>query len=232
MKRLAPVLACLILLMLPPCLIWVHLLFVSGLNPFLGPLFTLLGVLIVIPVGIWLFRALRSPRTGKPVIEPATWFALGAVVLLIWAFLSRIFVGNSAVDIHLHDTYFVISHGFVVGGVAAWFALMAVIYFAMARLLKRRLNDPLAYIHFWVTFLIAEWIYTPIHYEGLAGMPRRYMSYSNWNAYHQFSGMDTTYLLLTIMLMLAQLLLPLNILLTVPGRRPATPAAPRRTPGT
>ena len=232
MKRFTPVLACFILLCLPPCLIWLHHFFVSGLNPFLGPVFTLLGVLIAIPVGVWLFRTLRSPRTGRPVIEPATWFAMGAAVLLIYAFLSQIFLGNSAIDIHLHDTYFVISHGFAIGGSAGWFALMAFIYFAVARLFKLRLNDALAYIHFWVTFLIVEFIYTPVHYEGLAGMPRRYTSYSTWNAYHQVSGIDTTYLLLTITLILAQLLLPINLLLTLSGRRRATPAAPPHTPGT
>lgn len=136
--------------------------------------------------------------------------------------------GNSALDIHLHDTYFVIAHFHIVLAVAVLFCIFAWIYFTFTLITRRRVNRTLTLIHFWVTFAGALCIFWPMHYEGLAGMPRRYMQYNDWVSYRQFSGLNQFISLVALAVLLAQLLLPINLIYSA-GRRRRPEEAPRRT---
>ena len=161
-------------------LVWAHHMFVTGLNPFLGSFFVLLTLLIAIPSAIKVFNWLTTLWRGNIRFTPGMMFAIGFVSLFISGGLTGIFLGNSALDIHLHDTYFVVAHFHIVMGVASFFGMFAGIYHWYPKMFGRYLNNTLAYIHFWVTIVGAYCIFWPMHYEGLAGMPRRYMDYSNW----------------------------------------------------
>ncbi len=117
-------------------------------------------------------------------------FAIGFVSLFISGGLTGIFLGNSALDIHLHDTYFVVAHFHIVMGVASMFGMFAGVYHWFPKMFGRYLNNTLAYIHFWVTMIGAYLIFWPMHYEGLAGMPRRYYDFSNWESFKMFGGLN------------------------------------------
>src|SRR5258708_5031432 len=117
-------------------------------------------------------------------------FAIGFVSLFISGGLTGIFLGNSTLDIHLHDTYFIIAHFHIVMGVSAFFGMFAGIYHWYPKMYGRYLNNTMAYIHFWVTFAGAYLIFWPMHYEGLAGMPRRYLDYSGWVSFNQFGDLN------------------------------------------
>lgn len=167
-------------------LVWAHHMFVTGLNPFLGSIFVLLTLLIAVPSAIKVFNWLTTLWRGNIRFTPAMLFAIGFVSLFISGGLTGIWLGNSALDIHLHDTMFVVAHFHIVMGVASMFGMFAGIYHWFPKMYGRYLNNNLGYIHFWLTMIGAYLIFWPMHYEGLAGMPRRYYDYSVWESFKQF----------------------------------------------
>ncbi len=171
-------------------LVWAHHMFVSGLNPFLGSIFVLLTLLIAVPSAIKVFNWITTLWRGNIRFTPGMLFSIGFVSLFISGGLTGIFLGNSALDIHLHDTYFVIAHFHIVMGVASMFGMFAGVYHWYPKMYGRYLNNTLSYIHFWITFMGAYLIFWPMHYEGLAGMPRRYYDYSVWVSFSQFGGLN------------------------------------------
>ena len=117
--------------------------FVTGLNPFLGSFFVLLTLLIAVPSAIKVFNWLTTLWRGNIRFTPAMLFAIGFVSLFISGGLTGIFLGNSALDIHLHDTYFVVAHFHIVMGVASFFGMFAGIYHWFPKMYGRYLNNTL-----------------------------------------------------------------------------------------
>src|SRR5581483_8435321 len=171
-------------------LVWAHHMFVTGLNPFLGSVFVLLTLLIAVPSAIKVFNWLTTIWKANIKFTPGMLFALGFVSLFISGGLTGIFLGNSTLDIHLHDTYFVIAHFHIVMGVSAFFGMFAGVYHWFPKMFGRYMNRTLAYIPFWITLCGAYLIFWPMHYEGLAGMPRRYLDYTNWASFNQFANLN------------------------------------------
>jgi cytochrome c oxidase subunit 1 len=171
-------------------LVWAHHMFVTGLNPFLGSVFVLLTLLIAVPSAIKVFNWLTTIWKANIRFTPGMMFALGFVSLFISGGLTGIFLGNSTLDIHLHDTYFVIAHFHIVMGVSAFFGMFAGVYHWFPKMYGRFMNNTMAYIHFWVTLAGAYLIFWPMHYEGLAGMPRRYLDYSGWESFKHFAELN------------------------------------------
>src|SRR5689334_2004209 len=163
-------------------LVWAHHMFVSGLNPFLGSVFVLLTLLIAVPSAIKVFNWLATLWRGNIRFTPAMLFAIGFVSTFISGGLTGIFLGNSSLDISLHDTYFVVAHFHVVMGVSAVFGMYAGIYHWFPKMFGRFMNGLLGAIHFWVSFAGAYLIFWPMHYMGLAGVPRSYYEYTNWES--------------------------------------------------
>jgi cytochrome c oxidase subunit 1 len=150
-------------------------------------------------------------------------FAIGFVSLFISGGLTGIFLGNSALDLHLHDTYFVIAHFHIVMGVASFFGMFAGVYHWFPKMFGRYLNNTLAYIHFWITIVGAYLIFWPMHYEGLAGMPRRYYDFSNWESFKQFAELNQFISFVAGIVFLAQLLFIFNFFYSMyKGRRVTT----------
>ena len=196
-------------------LVWAHHMFVTGLNPFLGSVFVLLTLLIAVPSAIKVFNWLTTLWRGSIRFTPGMLFALGFVSLFISGGLTGIFLGNSALDIHLHDTYFVIAHFHIVMGVASFFGMFAGIYHWFPKMFGRYLNNTMAYIHFWVTIIGAYLIFWPMHYEGLAGMPRRYYDYQNWVSFRQFGSLNEFISLVAMIVFAVQLLFVVNFFYSI-----------------
>jgi cytochrome c oxidase subunit I len=204
-------------------LVWAHHMFVTGLNPFLGSIFVLLTLLIAVPSAIKVFNWLTTLWRGNIRFTPAMLFAIGFVSLFISGGLTGIFLGNSALDIHLHDTYFVIAHFHIVMGVASFFGMFAGVYHWYPKMFGRYLNNTLGYIHFWITIVGAYLIFWPMHYEGLAGMPRRYYDFQNWESFKMFGGLNEFISFVSIIVFAAQLLFVINFFYSIwKGRKVTT----------
>lgn len=202
------------------CLVWAHHMFVTGLNPFIGSIFVLLTLLIAVPSAIKTFNWLTTIWKGNIRFTPASLFAIGFVSMFISGGLTGIFLGNSAIDIHLHDTYFGIAHFHLVMGVAAFFGMFAGIYHWFPKMYGRYMNNTLGYIHFWFTLVGAYCIFWPMHYEGFAGMPRRYYDYQNWESFKMFGGLNEFISIVAIITYAAQLLFVINFFYSIwKGRR-------------
>jgi len=201
-------------------MVWAHHMFVTGLNPFLGSFFVLLTLLIAVPSAIKVFNWLTTLWRGNVRFTPAMLFAIGFVSLFISGGLTGIWLGNSSLDIHLHDTYFVIAHFHLVMGVASLFGMFAGIYHWYPKMYGRYLNNTLSYIHFWVTIAGAYCIFWPMHYEGLAGMPRRYYDYSAWESFKMFTGLNEFISVVAVIVFAVQLLFVFNFFYSIfKGRR-------------
>ncbi|MBE7172964.1 MAG: cbb3-type cytochrome c oxidase subunit I [Williamsia sp.] len=204
-------------------LVWAHHMFVSGLNPFLGSVFVLLTLLIAVPSAIKVFNWLTTLWRGNLRFTPGMLFAIGFVSMFISGGLTGIFLGNSTIDLHLHDTYFVVAHFHIVMGVSAFFGMFAGIYHWFPKMFGRYLNNTMAYIHFWVTLAGAYLIFWPMHYEGLAGMPRRYYDFSPWVSFNNFQGLNRFISIVSIIVFAVQLLFVFNFFYSVfKGRKVKT----------
>ena len=204
-------------------LVWAHHMFITGLNPFLGSVFVLLTLLIAVPSAIKVFNWLTTLWRANIRFTPGMMFALGFVSLFISGGLTGIWLGNSTLDLHLHDTYFVVAHFHIVMGVSAFFGMFAGIYHWYPKMFGRYLNNTMAYIHFWVTLAGAYLIFWPMHYEGLAGMPRRYFDYSNWESFKQFGDLNRFISTVAMIVFAVQLLFVFNFFYSIwKGRKVTT----------
>ena len=204
-------------------LVWAHHMFVTGLNPFLGAFFVLLTLLIAVPSAIKVFNWITTLWRGNIRFTPASLFAIGFVSLFISGGLTGLFVGNSTIDIHLHDTKFVVAHFHIVMGVASMFGMFAGIYHWFPKMFGRYLNHTLGYIHFWVTIIGAYLIFWPMHYEGLAGVPRRYLDLRDWHAFNKFDDLNKMITVVSIIVFAMQLMFVFNFFYSIfKGRKVRT----------
>jgi cytochrome c oxidase subunit 1 len=205
-------------------LVWAHHMFVSGLNPFVGSVFVLLTLLIAIPSAVKVFNWLATLWRGNIRFTPAMLFSIGFVSLFISGGLTGIWLGNSTLDIQLHDTYFVVAHFHLVMGVAAMFGMFAGIYHWFPKMFGRFMNNMLGYIHFWITLIGSYLIFWPMHYMGLAGMPRRYFDYSQWMQFSQFGDLNQKITYTAIIVFTVQLTFIINFFYSAfKGRRVTSP---------
>jgi cytochrome c oxidase subunit 1 len=196
-------------------LVWAHHMFVTGLNPFLGSIFVLLTLLIAVPSAIKVFNWITTIWRGNIRFTPATLFAIGFVSLFISGGLTGIFLGNSTIDIHLHDTIFVVAHFHIVMGVSAMFGMLCGIYHWYPKMFGRYMNNTLGYIHFWVTIIGAYLIFWPMHYQGMAGIPRRYLDKSVWTSFNQFGELDKMITVVSIIVFAVQLMFVFNFFYSI-----------------
>jgi cytochrome c oxidase subunit 1 len=204
-------------------LVWAHHMFVTGMNPFLGSVFVLLTLLIAIPSAIKVFNWITTIWRGNIRFTPGMLFAIGFVSLFISGGLTGIWLGNSTIDIHVHDTYFVIAHFHIVMGVSAFFGMFAGVYHWFPKMFGRYLNNTLGYIHFWVTLAGAYLIFWPMHYMGLAGVPRRYMDFSKWTSFNKFDDLNKFISIVTIIVFAVNLMFVFNFFYSIfKGRKVRT----------
>ncbi len=196
-------------------IVWAHHMFVSGLNPFLGSIFMLLTLIIAVPSAVKVFNYLATLWRGNIIFTPAMLFSIGLVSFFISGGLTGIFLGNSAIDIQLHDTYFVVAHFHLVMGSAAFFGMMAGVYHWFPKMFGRMMDERLGYIHFWFTFIGIYLVFFPMHYLGIAGFPRRYYSFTNFDAFNIFTDLNSFISVAAILTFSAQLVFAFNFFYSI-----------------
>lgn len=196
-------------------LVWAHHMFVSGMNPFVGSVFVLFSLLIAVPSSIKVFNWLTTLWRGNIIFTPAMLFCIGFVSLFISGGLSGIWMGNASIDMHIHDTYVNIAHFHLVMGVASMFGMFAGVYHWFPKMFGRFMNNTLAYMHFWLTTACAYLIFWPMHYQGLAGLPRRYYDISNWSSFKMFEGLNTFISTVAVIAFITQFLFIINFFYSI-----------------
>jgi cytochrome c oxidase subunit 1 len=171
-------------------IVWGHHMFISGMNPFLGSVFTFTTLLIAIPSAVKSFNFITTIWKGNLQLNPAMLFAIGLVSTFITGGLTGIILGDSTLDINVHDTYFVVAHFHLVMGISALYGLFAGIYHWFPRMFGRMMNKNMGFVHFWVTAISAYGVFFPMHFIGLAGLPRRYYTNTNFPLFDDLQNVN------------------------------------------
>jgi len=162
-------------------MVWGHHMFMSGMSPYSAFAFSIMTMAIGVPSAIKTFNWLGTMWHGRIRFASPMLFAIGFVSLFVSGGLSGPFLAQPAVDIPLHDTYFVVAHFHLIMGVAAIFGIFAGTYYWFPKMFGRMMNETLGRIHFVITFIGAYCIFMPMHYLGMAGNPRRYSQFTELN---------------------------------------------------
>ena len=188
-------------------IVWAHHMFVTGMNPFLGSVFVFTTLLIAIPSAVKVFNYITTLWRGSIVYTPAMLFAIGLVSTFITGGVTGIILADAALDITIHDTYFVVAHFHVVMGLSAVFGMFGGVYHWFPKMFGTMMNTRLGYAHFWITIVGAYGVFFPMHFVGLAGAPRRYYDYSVYGDFdiESFNLMLDLNVIITVFAIIASL---------------------------
>lgn len=203
-------------------IVWAHHMFMTGMNPFLGSVFMLLTLIIAVPSAVKAFNYITTMWRGNIVFTPAMLFAIGLVSFFVSGGVTGIILGNSALDIQLHDTYFVVAHFHLVMGSAAFFGMVAGVYHWFPKMFGRMMNPTLGYIHFWITFAGVYVVFFPQHYLGIAGFPRRYYSYTGFDFTNKYQDLAELSTIAAIVVFAANLIFLYNFFYSIFWGKKAT----------
>jgi cytochrome c oxidase subunit 1 len=158
--------------------VWGHHMFISGMSPYSAMAFSILTLSIGVPSAVKTFNWLGTLWGAKIRFTVPMLFAIGFVSLFVAGGITGLVLGQTSLDLPMHDTYFVLGHFHLVMGVAAIFGMFAGIYFWFPKMFGRMMSERLGRIHFWITFVGVYSIFIPMHIMGIVGMPRRYSRFA------------------------------------------------------
>ena len=162
-------------------IVWAHHMFITGMNPFLGSVFVFTTLLIAIPSAVKAFNYITTLWKGNIRFTPAMLFSIALVSTFVTGGLTGIILADSALDVTVHDTYFVVGHFHIVMGLSAIFGMFAGVYHWFSKLFGKMMNTKLGFAHFWLTLICGYGVFFPMHFVGLAGAPRRYYDSSSFD---------------------------------------------------
>jgi len=209
-------------------IVWGHHMFITGMNPFLGSVFTFTTLLIAIPSAVKAFNYITTLWKGNIQFTPAMLFSIGLVSTFVAGGLTGIILGDSALDINVHDTYFVVAHFHIVMGLSAIFGMFAGVYHWFPKMYRRMMNKTMGYFHFWLTFISAYGVFFPMHFTGLAGLPRRYYSNAEFPMFDELQDINVIITMFAIFGGIAQLIFLFNFFYSM-WRGPVAPKNPWRS---
>lgn len=204
-------------------IVWAHHMFMSGVNPFISNFFVVFTLIIAVPSAVKVFNWISTVYGSNFRFNSASLFALGFVSLFISGGLTGLFLGNSAIDIQLHDTYFVVAHFHIVMGVAAFFGMFCGVYHWFPKMFGRFMNETLGKVHFWGTMIGAYAVFWPMHYTGMAGVPRRYYDGgASFDAFRHFDDLNKFITVAAIIVFFLQVIFVVNFFYSIFSGRKVT----------
>lgn len=196
-------------------IVWAHHMFVTGMNPFLGSVFVFTTLLIAIPSAVKVFNYLTTLWKGNIIYTPQMLFSIGLVSTFITGGVTGIILADSALDIDVHDTYFVVGHFHIVMGMSAIFGMFAGVYHWFPKLYGKVMNKKMGYLHFWLTIITGYGVFFPMHFVGLAGAPRRYYDYTQFDFLDHVVDLNVLISVCAIVGALAQLIFMFNFFYSI-----------------
>jgi cytochrome c oxidase subunit 1 len=160
--------------------VWGHHMFISGMSPYSAVAFSILTLSIGVPSAVKTFNWIGTLWGARIRFTTPMLFAIGFVSLFVAGGISGLILGQSSLDLPVHDTYIVTGHFHLVMGVASIFGMFAATYFWFPKMFGRMMSERMGQIHFWITFTGVYAIFIPFHVMGLVGMPRRFSSFAEY----------------------------------------------------
>ena len=191
--------------------VWGHHMFMSGMSPYSAMAFSVLTMTIGVPSAIKTFNWIGTLWGSQIRFTTAMLFALGFVSLFVSGGISGIFLGQPALDLYLHDTPFVVGHFHMIMGVAAIFGMFSGTFYWFPKMFGRMMNETLGKIHFYLTFIGVYAIFTPMHFLGIVGTPRRYADFKDVEFMGQFMSVQTFITYAAFITIGAQIIFVINL---------------------
>ena len=190
--------------------VWAHHMFTVGMDADANVYFTVATLIVAVPTGVKIFSWIATMWGGSMTFKTPMLFALGFIFLFTMGGVTGVILANAGINTVLHDTYYVVGHFHYVLSLGAVFGLFAGFYYWIGKISGKQYPEFLGKLHFFLMFVGVNMMFMPMHFMGLAGMPRRIPdypdAYAGWNQITTYGGLITLAAMVVFLMVLVKII--------------------------